>query len=138
MILQSLIHDHLSNEAVSSWWIQINIDQKFEFASYLHEQLYEASKKYCEKADIWDLYYNLTHKYEKSLRELCYPIDWNLDLHQSSDNYENFQDCKDEIIRDLAKISVDWFYELIHYLPELTANELKIMLISYLEELPIW
>jgi hypothetical protein len=54
---------------------------------------------------------------------------------------KDYDDCienKNRIIGDLAQANVDWFNDIFQLVPELKPDELKTMLISYLEELPVW
>ncbi len=138
MDLTILLSEMLHPMRISSWWDDLNSEQKFQFAKGLKSQLANASDKYCENANIWELYYELQQKYRYWLDKLGYSVDWNKDLHIDSENYDNFMDCKDDIVSELAQVNIDWFLEIFPLMPELDANGLKKMLICYLEELPVW
>jgi hypothetical protein len=80
-------------------WDDLDNDLKLEFRENLEEYFRIASKWYAEDLDLFDEYYNLTNDpvLKSRVKELGYPIDWNMDLHMSSENYENFKECLGEI-----------------------------------------
>ena len=138
MDLKPILHDLLQPSKVAFWWTTLSTDQKFQFACAINNHLQLAADKYCERIDPSDLYCKLTHKYRYFLDDLAYPVDWNMDLHMDSENYENFTDCMDDIVSGFAQSNIDWFCEIFPLVPEMKSAALIEMIIRYFEELPVW
>jgi hypothetical protein len=138
MDLTTLLYDQIDPDKIWDWWNELTPVQQYQFAPMLEEQLQEAAGKYCEKVDVWELYYELTHDYRKLLDELEYSFDWNIDLHNDSEAYDDFNDNRSEIVFDLAQLHVDWFLNISRFIPHMDSDELTNMLMAYFESFPIW
>jgi len=85
-------------------WIELDNHEKLKLREDLEEYFRIASKWYAEELDLFQEYYKLTNdpQLKSEMESFGFPIDWNMDLHMSSENYENFKECLGEIQFELG------------------------------------
>ena len=135
-VIQPFIDDGL---LYSYWNAILTVEEKYIlFRFHIPEHLSLCAVQYCNSINKMDLYYKISTKYNKLANSLGYAVDWNLDLHSDSDNAQNFFDEVDDIVADLATESEYWFAEIVQNGPEITIDQLKQMVLGFIDAMGIW
>ncbi|MGW8124110.1 hypothetical protein ACV07N_15735 [Roseivirga echinicomitans] len=113
-------------------WINLDNDQKLTLRESLEDYFKIACKWYAEDLDPFEEYYKFTNDpiLKREVEKLGYPIEWNVDLHQSDENYTNFKESLGEIQFDLAHKNKTLFLSIMNW-----STDKNLLLIETLEEL---
>lgn len=98
---------------LNNWWQNLPIETQFKYAEKLEDHLAECAKIYIQERDPLDTYYKIQQDYF-ALKDALWgiPVDFSLDSHQSTSNYENFIEEQSSILVNLAILSQEYFFEV--------------------------
>lgn len=102
----------MAEKDLYSWWNNLPLSRKFVYRNELEDYLKNVIKGYIEKADYSTVYYRIGKN--KEFRDAIggFPVVFRIDLYMDGHNYENFKDCLDEILLELAQNYEYWFFEI--------------------------
>ncbi|MCG3165056.1 MAG: hypothetical protein POELPBGB_00816 [Bacteroidia bacterium] len=102
----------MATEELFDWWEKLSLATKFTYREDLEDYLKEYIKIYISKEDLFEIYFNIQKEMDYRKCVGHFPVDFNLDLHMDNHNFDNFKDCVDEILLELAMNFNKWFFTI--------------------------
>lgn len=130
---------------VRNFWNQVHDDEKIQIlqrAALCSEGFFvNLADAYIENRNIYELYYSIQNDKiaKQTIKNLCsIPVNFNVDLHTDSENYDNFIEFANEILVSLSIKHKEWMVELLSIKGHFDDDEIFLIIQSFLKSFDIW